>query len=82
MLDLATAQGASGLVADLDGYTLADWGFTPAQVAADVLLVYGTDDQRVPPAHGDWYRERLPSAELELWPGVGTPSSYRLGNGC
>lgn len=71
MLDSAIAQGASGLVADLGGYTLADWGFTPAQVAADVLLVYGADDQRVPPAHGEWYREQLPSAELELWPGAG-----------
>jgi pimeloyl-ACP methyl ester carboxylesterase len=36
-----------------------------------VLLAYGADDERVPPAHGEWYRDRLPSAELQLWPGVG-----------
>jgi pimeloyl-ACP methyl ester carboxylesterase len=58
-------------VRDLVGYTLADWGFTPPQVAADVLLAYGADDERVPPAHGEWYRDRLPSAELQVWPGVG-----------
>jgi pimeloyl-ACP methyl ester carboxylesterase len=71
MLGAATAQGVTGIVADLAGYALADWGFTPSQVAADVLLVYGADDERVPPAHGEWYRDRLPSAELQLWPGVG-----------
>jgi pimeloyl-ACP methyl ester carboxylesterase len=70
-LDAATAQGLTGMVADLAGYALADWGFTPAQVAADVLLAYGADDERVPPVHGEWYRDQLPSAELSVWPGVG-----------
>jgi pimeloyl-ACP methyl ester carboxylesterase len=71
MLSAATAQGVTGMVADLAGYTLGDWGFRPSQVAADVLLAYGADDERVPPAHGEWYRDRLPSAQLQLWPGVG-----------
>jgi pimeloyl-ACP methyl ester carboxylesterase len=71
MLDVATAQGATGMIADIAGYALADWGFAPAEVGADVLLVYGRDDDRVPPAHGRWYRDRLPSAQLETWPGVG-----------
>jgi len=71
MLDVATAQGATGMVADIAGYALADWGFAPAEVGADVLLVYGRDDDRVPPAHGRWYRDRLPSAQLETWPGIG-----------
>jgi pimeloyl-ACP methyl ester carboxylesterase len=71
MLEVATARGAAGMVADLAGYTLAEWGFTPSGVAADVLLAYGADDERVPPAHGEWYRARLPSAELQVWPGVG-----------
>jgi pimeloyl-ACP methyl ester carboxylesterase len=71
MLVAATAQGATGMVTDLAGYTLADWGFTPGKVAADLLLAYGTDDERVPPVHGEWYRGQLPSAELELWPGAG-----------
>jgi pimeloyl-ACP methyl ester carboxylesterase len=71
MLDVATAQGVTGLVADLAGYTLADWGFAPSDVAAEVLLAYGADDERVPPAHGEWYRAQLPTAELRMWPGVG-----------
>jgi len=71
MLDAAMAQGVTGMVADLAGYTLADRGFTPAQVSADILLAYGADDVLVPPAHGEWYRAQLPSAELELWPAVG-----------
>jgi len=71
MLSAATAQGVTGMVADLAGYTLGDWGFRPSQVAADVLLAYGADDERVPPAHGECYRDRLPSAQLQLWPGVG-----------
>jgi len=71
MLEAATAQGVAGMVGDLAGYTLADWGFTPAEVAADVLLAYGRDDALVPPAHGEWYRDRLPSADLQLWPEVG-----------
>ncbi|MDT0347994.1 alpha/beta hydrolase [Pseudonocardia charpentierae] len=71
MLDAATAQGVTGMVADLAGYTLADWGFTSSQVAADVLLAYGADDALVPPAHGEWYRDRLPSAQLEIRAGVG-----------
>jgi pimeloyl-ACP methyl ester carboxylesterase len=71
MLGAATAQGVTGMVADLAGYTLADWGFTPSQITADVLLVYGANDERVPPAHGEWFRDRLPSAELQMWPGVG-----------
>lgn len=71
MLEVATAQGVTGMVADLAGYTLAEWGFTPEEVAADVLLAYGADDGRVPPAHGEWYRARLPSAQLEVRPRVG-----------
>ena len=70
-LDAATAQGLTGMVADLAGYTLADWGFAPAQVTAEVLLAYGADDERVPPAPGAWYRAQLPSAELSVWPEVG-----------
>lgn len=71
MLEAAMTQGVAGMVGDLAGYTLADWGFTPAEVAADVLLAYGRDDALVPPAHGEWYRDRLPAADLQLWSEVG-----------
>ena len=71
MLGAATAQGLTGMWPTSPATHSRDWGFTPSQVAADVLLAYGADDERVPPAHGEWYRDRLPSAELQLWPGVG-----------
>ena len=67
------------MVGDLAGYTLAGWGFTPAQVQADVLLAYGEDDGLVPPAHGEWYRAQLPAAELQLWPAVGRLENSRDG---
>ena len=31
-----------------------------------VLLGYGAADERVPPAHGEWFRDRLPDARLEV----------------
>ena len=60
-----------------------DWGYTPSQVAADVLLAYGADDERVPPAHGEWYRG--PAAVGGSWRSgrrSGTSSSCRRGAGC
>ena len=71
MLDGAVAQGAVGMVADIAGYSLRPWGFDPADVTQPVLLGYGVADQRVPPAHGEWYRDQLPDARLEVVPGVG-----------
>jgi pimeloyl-ACP methyl ester carboxylesterase len=71
MLDGAVTQGAVGMVADIAGYSLRPWGFDPADVTQPVLLGYGVADQRVPPAHGEWYRDQLPDARLEVVPGVG-----------
>lgn len=71
MLDGAVAQGVTGMVADIIGYSLRPWGFEPADVAQPALLGYGTDDERVGVAHGEWYRAALPAARLELVPGVG-----------
>jgi pimeloyl-ACP methyl ester carboxylesterase len=71
MLDGAFAQGTAGVVADLAGYTLQPWGFSPADVRADVLLCYGAGDPLVPPQHGEWWRGRLPSARLDVLPDVG-----------
>jgi pimeloyl-ACP methyl ester carboxylesterase len=71
MLDGAVAQGAVGMVADIAGYSLRPWGFDPADVTQPVLLGYGAADERVPPAHGEWYRDQLPDARLEVVAGVG-----------
>ena len=71
MLGAATAQGVTGMVADLAGYTLADWGFTPAQVAADVLLATAPTTRWSHPRTASGIGSRLPSAELAVWAGVG-----------
>jgi pimeloyl-ACP methyl ester carboxylesterase len=71
MLDRGFAQGVTGMVADIVGYSLRPWGFDPADVAQPVLLGYGADDALVGAVHGEWYRKVLPSARLELVPGVG-----------
>ncbi|MGC4806209.1 alpha/beta fold hydrolase [Micromonospora sp. DT233] len=71
MLAGAFAQGARGMVDDLAGFTLRPWGFTPAQVGADTLLLYGADDARTGPEHGRWWRDALPDARLEIVPDAG-----------
>ena len=71
MLDAAFAQGATGLAADIAGYTLRPWGFDPADVQAPTLLVYGAEDGIVSRAHGEWWQQRVPGARLEVVPGAG-----------
>jgi pimeloyl-ACP methyl ester carboxylesterase len=70
MLDETFAQGATGMVEDVAGYTLQPWGFEPSDVTADVLLGYGTDDPLGEP-HGRWWERVLPKAHLEMVPEVG-----------
>jgi pimeloyl-ACP methyl ester carboxylesterase len=70
MLDETLAQGVTGMVGDVAGYTLQPWGFEPAHVAADVLLGYGADDALGEP-HGRWWQRALPKARLEVVPDVG-----------
>ena len=71
MLDAAFAQGATGLAADIAGYTLRPWGFDPAEVKAPTLLVYGADDEIVSRAHGEWWQQRVPGSRLDVVPGAG-----------
>ncbi|MCX6466078.1 MAG: alpha/beta hydrolase [Pseudonocardiales bacterium] len=70
MLDVAFAQGATGLADDVAGYGLAPWGVDPAGVRAEVLLGYGGADALVPAEHGRWWAARLPAATLDVVPGV------------
>jgi pimeloyl-ACP methyl ester carboxylesterase len=71
MLRAAFAQGAAGLAADIAGYCLQPWGFEPAEVQAETLLLYGARDPLAGPEHGSWWEERLPDARLELAPRCG-----------
>jgi pimeloyl-ACP methyl ester carboxylesterase len=52
-------------------YTVAPWGFDPAAVGAPTTAFYGADDPLVTPAHGRWYVDRVPGAELRVVPGIG-----------
>jgi pimeloyl-ACP methyl ester carboxylesterase len=71
MLRTAFAQGTTGLAADIAGYCLQPWGFEPDAVEATTLLLYGTHDPLAGPAHGRWWRDRLPDAQLEIVPDAG-----------
>jgi pimeloyl-ACP methyl ester carboxylesterase len=71
LLRAAFAQGTSALVSDMAGYTLQPWGFDPAGVAAETLLLYGSADPVAGPAHGEWWQQQLPNAHLEVVPDAG-----------
>jgi pimeloyl-ACP methyl ester carboxylesterase len=71
MLAEAMAQGAVGMAADIVSYTIVDWGFDPAAVAAPTTLVYGDADAVAGPAHGEWYASRVPGADLRVVAGAG-----------
>jgi len=60
---LASAAGAEGLIDDDLAY-VAPWGFDVADIAAPVLLVHGSLDRVVPPAHSEWLLRHCPDAEL------------------
>ena len=71
MLRASFAQGTSGLAADIAGYCLQPWGFEPEAVEAETLLLYGSHDPLAGPRHGEWWRDRLPAACLEVVPDAG-----------
>lgn len=48
---------------------LGAWDVDLTAVSAPVRLVYGEHDQMVPPAHGEWLHQRLPTSELHVVPG-------------
>jgi pimeloyl-ACP methyl ester carboxylesterase len=62
---------------NFDGYTLdnlawgATWDVDPREVAAPSLLWYGALDHHCPPAHGQWYADRIANAELIVFPDGG-----------
>jgi pimeloyl-ACP methyl ester carboxylesterase len=71
LLRAAFAQGSTGLVSDMAGYTMRPWGFEPADVRAETLLLYGSADPITGPDHGKWWQRQLPNAHLEVVSGAG-----------
>lgn len=59
------AERIDGWLAD-DRAVLRPWGFDPATIRRPVLLLQGTEDLMVPPAHGRWLAERIPGVEAEI----------------
>lgn len=47
------------------------WGFSLAEIAVPVTVVTGDADEMVPAAHAHWLAERLPQAQLRLYPQEG-----------
>lgn len=71
MLREAFRQGVVGLAQDIAGYTLQPFGFDPAAVAAETLLIYGGKDAEIGPPHGAWWQRALPNGRLEVVPESG-----------
>ena len=47
------------------------WDIELGEVAAPTTLWYGDADRACPPAHGQWYADRIVGAELVVFPGEG-----------
>jgi pimeloyl-ACP methyl ester carboxylesterase len=62
--------GTAGLAADMVA-GCRDWGFAPSRIRVRTALFYGKDDPVIDPAHGRWWAEALPLAELSVQPGNG-----------
>lgn len=65
----ASAQGWSGVAADLIASIDEDWAGELGRVTAPVHLVYGTDDPLGDEKDADWYAAHLEAAERHLVPG-------------
>ena len=57
----AFAQGYFGFFDDDRAFFNA-WGFDPAQITVPVFVWFGDHDLMVPPSHGQWLVENLPTA--------------------
>ena len=69
------ALGVEGWVED-DLAFLGSWGFDLASIDVPVLVWQGREDLMVPPAHGDWLRRHLHTAEGEVLPAEGHLTLY------
>lgn len=63
----ATLHGIDGWLDD-DLAFIRDWGFALADIAVPVAIWHGGVDLMVPPAHGTWLAEHIPTARAHLLP--------------
>ena len=56
---------------DDDQAFLAPWGFDPRAIERPVHVWYGDEDRMVPPTHGAWLAEAIPSALVRHRPAEG-----------
>jgi pimeloyl-ACP methyl ester carboxylesterase len=74
---LSWAADLREALARFDGYARdnvawgGDWDIDVTAIGCPVRLYYGDQDRLVPPAHGRWLSERIPSATLVTLPGAG-----------
>ncbi|MFK4083453.1 alpha/beta fold hydrolase [Kribbella sp. NPDC020789] len=61
--------GPYGQIDDDASYT-RPWGCDPTAITAPVLLLHGTEDHIIPPAHGRWFAANCPTATLQLHEGA------------
>jgi pimeloyl-ACP methyl ester carboxylesterase len=71
MLDIAFANGSTGMAADIVSYTMLDWGFDAAAIEVPTRIYSGSQDLIVPPAHGEWYASMIPAAIHHTFEGYG-----------
>ena len=67
--DKSMPNGPDGLIDDDCSYVVP-WGCDPTTITAPTLLVHGTDDGIIPSSHGHWLADHLPTAKLDLHPGL------------
>jgi pimeloyl-ACP methyl ester carboxylesterase len=71
------ADNLADVAARLDGCAFDNlawggtWDIDPSEVVAPTTLWYGEADVICPPAHGEWYAERIEGAELVVLPREG-----------
>jgi pimeloyl-ACP methyl ester carboxylesterase len=46
------------------------WGFELSDITSPVLLWHGVDDKQSPASHAKWLAKKIPTADLDLNPGV------------
>lgn len=66
----AFLRGAHGVVADYAALN-QPWGFDVGAIANRLAIFHGDDDPMVPLRHSEELAERVPAAELTVWPGAG-----------
>lgn len=64
-------EGAAGMAADIVADQVVPWGFDPGSITAPTTCWYGADDGIISPAHGDWWSEQIPGAELTVVADIG-----------